>query len=60
MIKSTLKQNTDKVILHIGTNDLRSTKELPEIASNIIDSANTCKKNGCDAIILEFYIGMTS
>ena len=33
-IKPTLKRNTDKVILHIGTNDLRSTIESFEIASD--------------------------
>ena len=52
-IKPTLKRNTGKVILHIGTNDLRSTKEPLEIASNIIDLAKTCRENGCDAIISE-------
>ena len=45
-IKPTLKRNTDKVILPIGTNDL-------EIASNIINLAKTCRGNGCDAIISE-------
>ena len=52
-IKPTLKQNTGKVILHIGTNDLRSTIKPLEIASNIIDLAKTCGKDGCDAIISE-------
>ena len=36
-IKPTLQRNTDKVILHIGTNDLRSKKESLEFASSIID-----------------------
>ena len=45
-IKPTLQRNTDKVILHIGTNDLRSKKESLEFASSIIDLAKTCKKIG--------------
>ena len=45
-IKPKLQRNTDKVILHIGTNDLRSKKEPLEIASSIIDLAKTCKENG--------------
>ena len=52
-IKLTLKRNKDKVILHIGTNNLRSTVEPLEIASNIINLAKTCRENGCDTIILE-------
>ena len=45
-IKPTLQRNTDKVILHIGTNDLRSKKESLEFASSIIDLAKTCKNIG--------------
>ena len=41
----------DKVILYIGTNDLRLKKEPLEIASSIIDLAKTCRENGCDTII---------
>ena len=52
-IKPTLQRNTDKVILHIGTDDLKSKKELLEIAGNIIDLAKTCRENGCDTIISE-------
>ena len=52
-IKPTFQGNTDKVILHTGTNNLRSTKEPLEIASNIIDLAKTCRENGCDGIISE-------
>ena len=52
-IKPTFQGNTDKVILHSGTNNLRSTKEPLEIASNIIDLAKTCRENGCDGIISE-------
>ena len=50
-IKPTLQRNTDKGILHIGTNDLRSRKEPLEIASSIIDLAKTCRENGCDTIV---------
>ena len=52
-IKPTLQRNTDNVILHIGTNDLRSRKEPLEIASSIIDLAKACRENGCDTIISE-------
>ena len=52
-IKPTLKRNTDKVILNICTNDLKSTIEPLKIASNIIDLAKTCRENRCDAIISE-------
>ena len=52
-IKPTLQRSTVKVILHNGTNDLRSTKEPLEITSNIIDLAKICRENGCDAIISE-------
>ena len=52
-IKPTLQRNTDKVILHIGINDLRLKKEPLEIASGIIDLAKTCRENGCDRIISE-------
>ena len=50
-IKPALKRNTDKVILHIGTNGLKLTIEPLEIASNIIDLAKTCRENGCVAIV---------
>ena len=52
-IKPMPQQNTDKVILHIGTNDLRSKKEPLEVASNIISLSKTCRENGCDTIISE-------
>ena len=53
-IKRTLKQNTNKVILHIGTNDLRSTTKPLEIASNIIDLAKTMQ------LYRKFYQEVTS
>ena len=49
--KQTIKQNTDEVVLYIGSNDLRLTKEQLEIASNIVDLTKTWKENDCDAII---------
>ena len=53
-IKPTLKQNTDKVILHIGTNDLRSATKPLEIASNIIDLGKTMQ------LYRKFYQEVTS
>ena len=50
-IKPTLRRNTDKFILHIRTNDLRSKKEPLEIASKQIRLAKTCRENGWDTII---------
>ena len=41
-IKPTFQRNTDKVILDIGTNDLKSKKEPLEIASSIINLAKAC------------------
>ena len=52
-IKPTFQRNTDKVILDIGTNDLKSKKEPLEIASSIINLAKACWENGFDTIILE-------
>ena len=49
--KQTIKQNTNEVVLYIGSNDLRLTKEPLEIASNIVDLTKTWKENDCDAII---------
>lgn len=49
--KQTIKQNTDEIVLYIGRNDLRLTKEPLEIASNIVELAKTWKENDCDAII---------
>ena len=47
-------ETQNKVILHIGNNDWRSTLEPIGIASNIIDLAKKkWRKNGCNAIISE-------
>ena len=54
--KPTLKRNTDKVILHIGTNNVRQAKEPLEIASNIFDLAKTCRETGWNAIISEILL----
>ena len=43
-IKTTLKQNADKVNLHFGTSDLRPTKEPLEITSIIIDLTKMGRK----------------
>ena len=36
-IQPTLKCDPDRVIIHVGTNDLRSSQDLETIAKNIID-----------------------
>ena len=57
-IKTTLKRNTNKVILHIGTSELRSIKEPLEITSIIIE------KNEQKMVVMQlyrkFYRGATS
>ena len=40
-LKSTLRVNTDRIISHVGTNDLTSYKHPEQIAESIIDVANS-------------------
>ena len=54
--KTNTQGDTDKVILHIGTKDLRSTRKPLEVASDIIDLVQTWKEDGCDAVILEILL----
>ena len=42
-IKSPLKCNPDRFIIHIGTNDLRSDKDRETIVRNVVDVANNSK-----------------
>ena len=42
-IKPTLKFNPDAIILHIGTNDLRSEKSAEDIGNEILSLVNTIK-----------------
>ena len=38
-IQSPLKRNPDRVIIHVGTSDLRSSQDPQTIARNLIDIA---------------------
>ena len=42
-IKSPLKCNPDRFIIHIGTNDLRSDQDRETIVRNVVDVANNSK-----------------
>ena len=44
-LKSSLRQNPDHVVLHVGTNDLDSDKDPELIAKSIVDLASTVKKD---------------
>ena len=44
-IQPPLKRDPDRVIIHVGTNDLRSNQDLVTIAKNIIDIAKSSKTN---------------
>ena len=44
-IQPPLKRDPDRVIIHVGTNDLRSNQDPETIAKNIIDIAKSSKTN---------------
>ena len=50
-VKPTLEEKPDTIILHMGTNDLRSEDEPDKIANYIVDVAVACKQTGCEVII---------
>ena len=50
-VKPTLEEKPDNIILHMGTNDLRSEDEPDKIANDIVDAAVACKQTGCEVII---------
>ena len=50
-LKPTLEEKPDTIILHMGTNDLRSEDEPDKIANDIVDAAVACKQTGCEVII---------
>ena len=50
-VKPTLEEKPDTIILHMGTNDLRSEDEPDKIANDIVDVAVACKQTGCEIII---------
>ena len=50
-VKPTIEEKPDFIILHTGTNDLRSNANLEEIASIIVDVAVSCKENGSEVVV---------
>ena len=44
-IETPLRRDLDRVIIHVGTNDLRSSQDLVTIAKNIIDIVETSLTN---------------
>ena len=50
-IKPTLKFNPDAIILHVGTNDLRSEKSAEEIGNEVISLVNTIKTSDNEVIV---------
>ena len=50
-VKPTLEEKPEAIILHMGTNDLRSEDEPDKIANDIVDVAVACKRTGCEIII---------
>ena len=50
-VKPTIEEKPDSVILHRGTNDLRSDDESNRIIRDIVNVATECKQTGCDVTI---------
>ena len=50
-IELTIEEKPDFIILHTGTNDLRSNADPEEIANNIVDVAVSCKENSSEVIV---------
>ena len=50
-IKSTVKDKPDFIILHTGTNDLKSNADPEEIVNTIVDAAVPCNENGSEVIV---------
>ena len=50
-IKPTLKHNPDVILIHVGTNDLRSSKSAQDIANEIINLSTTIKSEENEVII---------
>ena len=50
-VKTTIEDKPDFIILHTGTNDLRSNADPEEIANSIIDVAVFCKEYGWEVIV---------
>ena len=50
-VKPTIEEKPDFIILHTGTNDLRSNADPEEIANSIVDVAVFCKENGLEVVV---------
>ena len=50
-VKPTIEEKPDFIILHTGTNDLRSNADPEEIANSIVDVAVSCKENGLEVVV---------
>ena len=50
-IKPTLKHNPDVILLHVGTNDLRSSKSAEDIANELINLSTSIKTEENEIII---------
>ena len=51
-IEPPLKRDPDRVIIHVDTNDLRSSQDRVTIAKNIIDIAKTSTTNKNEILVL--------
>ena len=51
-IKPTMRCNPDVVVLHVGTNDFRSSSSSQEIAESIIDIATGMKSEENDITVI--------
>ena len=50
-VKPMIEEKPEFIILHTGTNDLRSNADPEEIANNIVDVAVSCKENSSEVIV---------
>ena len=50
-IQPPLKRDPDRVIIHVGTNDLRSSQDPVTIAKNMIDTAKTSTTNKNETLV---------
>ena len=50
-VKPMIEEKPEFIILHNGTNDLRSNADPEEIANNIVDVAVSCKENSSEVIV---------
>ena len=50
-IRPTIRENPDHIILHIGTNDLKTNILTKKVGKQIIDLASSLKSNACSVAI---------